>query len=224
MSEKVELQLKSRIAGKRHVKQLRKQGHIPVVIYGNKTENQFAYAEDMPFRKAVFPNPNILFTLNTEGGVLSALAKNIDYDSLNNKVIHADFYTVDANTEITVFVSLDFVGEPIGLKKNGEVNKVLEEIEVECLPSDIPESITVDISNLDLNDKIHVSELILPPKVTLLSDPEEVVVSINEHVDQPEADLTAAEPTVEGAEATPGAAAATAAATTGGDNAKKGEE
>lgn len=203
MSDKIQLNLQTREPGKRATKQVRAKGLIPVVIYGNKKENQYACVEDLNFRKAVFPNVNALFELKTAKGVVSALARNIDVDTLNNKIVHADFYAVDANTEIAVFVSLHFEGEPVGLKQGGAVNKVLEEIEVECLPSDIPESITVDISHLDIDDRILVSDLVLPPKVKLLTDAEETVLIVSEHVDQPEADPAAVEGAEAGEAATP---------------------
>lgn len=206
MSDKIQLHLQPRQPGKRAVKEVRQKGLIPVVIYGNQKENQYGSIEDMSFRKAVFPNVNALFQLKTEKGMVSALARNIDFDSLNNKIVHADFYAVDVNTEIAVFVSLHFEGEPVGLKQGGAINKVLEEIEVECLPADIPESIHVDISHLDIDERILVSDLVLPPKVKLLTDAEETVLIVSEHVEQADAEPVAA---AEGADA--GEAAAPAA-------------
>lgn len=214
MSDKIQLNLQPREPGKRAVKKVRAQGLIPVVIYGNNKENQYACVEDLNFRKAVFPNVNALFELKTPKGVVSALARNIDMDTLNNKVIHADFYAVDANTEIAVFISLHFEGEPVGLKHGGAVNKVLEEIEVECLPSDIPESIHVDISHLDIDDRILVSDLVLPPKVSLLTDAEETVLIVSEHVEQADAEPVSA---AEGTEAAAAAPAATETPAADGD-------
>lgn len=186
-SDKIQLNLHPRTPGKREAKEMRAKGLVPIVIYGNGKENQYACVQDLNFRKAVFPNVNALFELKTEKGMVSALARNIDFDSLNNKVLHADFYAVDVNTEIAVFVTIHFEGEPKGLKNGGAVNKVLEEIEVECLPADIPEGITVDISALDIDDRILVKDLVLPAKVSLITDAEETVVLVTEHVEQAEA-------------------------------------
>lgn len=216
MSEKVQLQLKKRAPGKKLARELRKKKCIPIVIYGNNKENEYAYAEDLNFRKSVFPNSNALFELKTESGMVSALARNIDYDTLNNTIIHADFYAIDVNTEIVVNVSVEFEGEPKGFKSGGVLNKILEEVEVECMPSDIPNSLVIDISELDIDEKLHVSDLKLPAKVKLITDPEEVLVAVYEKTEEPEAPVSA-----EGA--APEAAAPASEAAGEADSAEKSE-
>src|SRR5690606_36175863 len=96
-------------------------------------------------------------------------------------VTHVDFYAIEAGKEITIHVPLEYIGEAPALKQGGTLTKVLHEIEVTCVPANLPQHIDVDISVLDSTDKqIHVKDLTIPAGVTVENDPEEVIALIQE--------------------------------------------
>ena len=211
--------------GKNVNRRLRTRGLIPGVLYGAKKE---------PVPVAVSPKEitsilrsktgeNTLFDLEIGGSRRKVILKEFQVEPIKGSLLHADFYEVALDKTIEVSVHVEVTGTPVGVKvQGGLLDFVTRELEVECLPADIPEKITVDVSNLEMNQSIRVADITtVPPKVKVLSDPELVVV----HVVAPraeeevaaaaapaEGEVAAAEPEVikKGKPAEEGAAAAAA--------------
>lgn len=91
---------------------------------------------------------------------------------------HLSFFAVAAHGKITVRVPLHFVGQPAGIIQGGSLDTVLTELELHCLPGNIPEAIEVDVSHLGINDSLHVKELALPEGVEVMGEPERVVAIV----------------------------------------------
>ena len=107
-----------------------------------------------------------------------ALVKDMQYHPISGDVIHADFYEVDLTAKIQVHVPLHFVGKAIGVTRGGILQPNVREIEVECLPLDIPEFFNIDVSALDIGDSVHVEELQMPEGVTAVSELDLALVSV----------------------------------------------
>jgi large subunit ribosomal protein L25 len=122
-----------------------------------------------------------------------ALVKEMQYHPISGDVIHADLYEVDLSAKIAVRVPLRFIGKAAGVVRGGILQPIVREIEVECLPLDIPEFFHVDVSELDIGDSVHVEELTMPEGVTALFDSNFALVTV-------------VTPTVEEAPAAPAAA------------------
>ena len=131
------------------------------------------------------------------------MVKDYQLDPVQGELIHVDFIQIAMDRRLQLDVNIEIVGEPKGVKISGGImDFVTRSIEVECLPADIPESIKVDVSHLDINDYIRVNNIEVDPKVKVLSEPEVVVVTIippvkeEEPVAEEEAAAEAEEPEV----------------------------
>jgi len=177
--------------GKNENRRLRTKGLIPGVLYGAKKK---------PVPLAVSPKEittilrsktgeNTLFDLEIGGSRRKVILKEFQVNPIKGNLLHADFYEVALDKPIEVSVHIEVVGIPTGVKvEGGLLDHVTREVEVSCLPADIPEKITVDVSELALGAAIRVSDLKVPDKVTMLSDPDLVIV----HVVAPRAEEAAA--------------------------------
>ena len=222
--------------GKGASRRLRRDGKVPAILYGGHLD---ARALTLSHQKLSLLLENERFystILNLRVGdeTQAAILKDVQRHPFKNAILHIDFQRVEENEKIRISIPLHFKGESIcpGVKSQGGlVSRMRTEVEVSCLPRDLPEFIEVDISGLSLNESIHLSQLKLPPGVQLvdLAKEDAAVVAIHSpRAEEPEPTAVAAEgaaaPAAEGA-AAPAAtgAAAPAAAAPGGDAAKKAE-
>src|SRR6187401_2640021 len=149
--------------GKNEARRLRASGRIPAVVYGAEKGKAVEIAVDPKTLLRILHSEsgvNTLIGLKLEGGDTRVLVKEYQLDPIDHKLLHADFYQVAMDKTITVTVPIVVKGEPKGVKQQGGiVDFVHREIEVEVLPADIPENITVDISELMLHEGIRVRDL-----------------------------------------------------------------
>jgi large subunit ribosomal protein L25 len=156
---------------------------IPAVLYGKGTENVLVSVKDRDFQD-IFSQvgESAIFKLSLEGqDERNVIIKEVQRDILSGKPIHADFYQVRMDEEIEAMVEVEFVGEAPAVKELGGVLvKNVDEIEVECLPGDLPPKIMVDVSELKtFDDHIYVKDLKVSDRVELLVDPETVVAMVS---------------------------------------------
>ncbi len=169
--------------GKETAKKLRKQGLIPAIIYGADTDPIPIAIKFNEFERIMhrYKGEMLLFNLEIKNGETfnkQALLKEYQIHPVTDKVIHVDFLAIHEGTPISIDVPLEFVGRPVGIPKGGILEIHMHELTIECLPSQIPDKITVDISPLDLGDVLHVKDIQVPEGVKVLDDPEETVVTI----------------------------------------------
>jgi large subunit ribosomal protein L25 len=191
--------------GKNEARRLRASGRIPAVVYGVEKGKAVEIAVDPKALLRILHSEsgvNTLIGLGLDGGNTRVLVKEYQLDPIDHRLLHADFYQVAMDKAITVTVPIVIKGEPKGVKQQGGiVDFVNREIEVECLPGDIPEHIDVDISELMLHQGVRVRDLKSEgAKWTPVSDDDMMIV----HVVMLKAE---AEPTPEAAAATPAAPA-----------------
>jgi large subunit ribosomal protein L25 len=192
--------------GKNVNRRLRVAGLIPGVLYGSAKK---------PVPVSVSPKEigtilksktgeNTLFDLELDGSRRTVILKEFQLEPIKGSLLHADFYEVALDKVLQVNVHVELVGVPVGVKvQGGIVDWVTRELEIESLPRDIPEKITVDISNLEIGKHVRVADIQVPDKVKILTEPEIVIA----HVVAPRAEEVAvaaeAAPTAEGAAAEP---------------------
>ena len=191
--------------GKNEARRLRANGRIPAVVYGAEKGKAVEIAVDPKVLSRILHSEsgvNTLIGLQLDGGDTRVLVKEYQLDPIDHKLLHADFYQVAMDRAITVTVPIVLKGEAKGVKQQGGiVDFVNRDVEIEVLPGDIPENITVDISELMMHEGIRVRDLKTEGvKWTAISDPDTMIV----HVVAPKAE----EP-----EAAPEAAAAAAPGT-----------
>jgi large subunit ribosomal protein L25 len=179
--------------GKNEARRLRAGGRIPAVVYGAEKGKAVEIAVDPKMLLRILHSEsgvNTLIGLQLEGADTRVLVKEYQLDPIHHKLLHADFYAVAMDKAITVTIPIVIKGEPKGVKQQGGiVDFVNREIEVECLPGDIPENITVDVTELMLNQGIRVSDLhVEGSKWKPLSEADMMIV----HVVAPRAEEAAA--------------------------------
>jgi large subunit ribosomal protein L25 len=116
----------------------------------------------------------------------------VQRDPVTGRLIHVDFAPVNMQERIEVTVPLHIVGESPGAEEGGVLQQVAYEVQIESLPGDIPQELTIDVSNLGMGENLHLADLTLPEGVTMISDPEEVAVTVTTPTEITEEDLEAA--------------------------------
>jgi large subunit ribosomal protein L25 len=191
--------------GKNANRKLRSRGLIPGVLYTSGKQALAVQVSPGQIGQVLksAAGENTLFDLDIGGKRRKVILKEFQREPLRGKLLHADFYEVALDKRLEVKVHIELEGTPVGVKlQGGIVDFVTRELEVECLPADIPEKIVVDISHLELGKHLRVSDLKLSDKVKVLVEPDVVVA----HVVLPRAEVAAEAATVEGAPAEAGAA------------------
>jgi len=181
--EHVKLQSSQRTVLGKQVKQLRREGLIPAVLFGAKqaaTPIQVEERELAAVLRETGSTALINLFIDQEIQPHVVLARDIQRDILTSRLRHVDFYQVQLDRKVRTSPSLEIVGVAPAIQFGEAILvQVLNRIEVECLPGDLIDSITVDVSSLEtINDSITVADLPVPPGITLLADPTEVVVHI----------------------------------------------
>ena len=181
--ETLEIQANARSAGgKNHARRLRRSGKIPAVLYGPKTQAVALELDkkDFSIRVALLEGSHLVRLKSSVPALAEkvALVKEMQFHPISGDVTHADLYEVDLAAKIQVQVPLRFVGKAAGVTRGGILQPIVREVEVECLPMDIPGFFNVDVSALDIGDSIHVEEIQMPADVTLVFESNFAVVTV----------------------------------------------
>ena len=178
--EKVVLKASRREVIGKQVKAIRRAGQLPAIMYGRHIEKPVAIVLDTrdTTRALAKVSSSSLVMIDLDGQEIPALIREKQRDFIKNRLLHIDFLVVSLTEKLTASVSIELTGLSLAVKDfNAILVTGLDEIEVECLPGDLPEKIVVDISSLaKVGDAIHVRDLVLSDKVKVLSSPEEMIV------------------------------------------------
>ncbi len=180
----LEAQLRQEL-GRSKVKDLREGGFIPAVVYGEGKNSQAVKVSHGELIRLVHQHrlENVVISLKVKDDkkskAKSCLIKEIQYDPVSDEIIHIDFNEISLTKVIKVSVPVVAKGEPIGVKlEGGSLEHILWELEVECLPTDIPKQFEVDVSQLKIGDAIHIKDISFPAQVKVLNKPEDMVLSV----------------------------------------------
>jgi large subunit ribosomal protein L25 len=172
----------------KQLKELRARGVLPGIVYGPKEA-----ATPLALSRAVFEKlfakagESTVITLKGLGSDKEVLVYEVEHDPVSGHAIHVDFYAIEAGKTIRVHVPIEFVGEAPVLKGEATLTKVLHEIEVECMPRNLPQHLTVDVTSLAaIGDAIHVRDLAPIAGVEILAEADDVVVVANAVVEEVE--------------------------------------
>lgn len=185
MAKILDLQAKTRTAeGTSAVKRLRKTGIVPAVIYGKKHANAKLEVDNKIFSRILkdSASDNILVNLNIEGEKHTSLAlvQNVQHDYLRGGILHVDFHAVAADEDIHANAAINLIGVEVAEKKGGKLEFILHSLEVHCLPKDLPDLLTIDVSALNIGDAFHVRDIALPSGVSTHMDGDIVVAILKE--------------------------------------------
>lgn len=182
---KLDVQLRKK-TGSNEVRKTRRQNFIPAVVYGAGQEPAAIQADRKIYERIArqHQGENVIFHLNLLDGTKKlsdypAIVRDVQIHPVGDQILHIDFHRIDLTKEINVKVTIVTRGEAIGVKRDsGTLEHHLWELEVICLPTNIPHHIEVDISNLGIHDAIHVKDLQLPAGVRAAQEADSVVVSV----------------------------------------------
>ena len=168
--------------GKNDARRVRRAGMVPITVYGGGAETVSAVAQlsDLAAILRSEAGRNTIFTIEVEGvGESEVMFHDRQIDPVRGRLIHADLARLVKGQKIEVTVPLHLVGEPFGVKeKQGVLEQVVREIEIRCEPREIPDSLDVDVSNLDVHDTLHVSDIKVSEAVEILTDPDLVIATV----------------------------------------------
>ena len=193
--------------GSAEARRIRRAGRIPGVIYGRSGQAVSIDLDALEFTNRIKGiSESTIVKVELEGKPYDAFVKDTQRNIIDGAILHVDFYEVESGIALRARVSINLKGNAIGVREGGVLEFPLHEIEVECLPKDLPERIEVDISALGTNQSIHVKDIVLSDAIRVISAPDQVVALVKyareEAVAAPaaeEAAATAAAPAAEGA-------------------------
>ena len=197
MADNVDLQAQERHErGKNAARRLRASGMTPAVLYGEGNEAGGSTALAIPTRIVDYTlhhfGDNALYNIAIDGDTSTARVVDAQRDPVSGLLVHVDFAPVNMTELIEVTVPLHVTGDAPGVEEGGVLQQVAYEIQVESLPGDIPQEITLDVSSLGMNENLTLGDLTLPEGVTLLSEPEEVAVTVTAPTEISEEEMEAA--------------------------------
>lgn len=168
--------------GKGAARRLRQSGKVPAVFYGPKSGATPIAIDRKDFAAHVANlEGSHLIRFHSNAAELQqrvALVREVQHHPVDERLLHVDFYEVDLTQRLKVTVPLHFVGRAKGVAEGGILQPIVREMEVECLPTDIPQYIEVDVTALDIHDAVHFADVQMPANVTAVFDANEAVVSV----------------------------------------------
>jgi len=165
-------------------RRLRQAGQIPAVLYGPKTESVLLTVNksdlDLALKKGRSGQIilNLVVQDNGETYTRPAMIKELQLHPLSRNYLHIDFYEIDLDRKITLGIPIVTVGSSVGVERGGVLQIIRRELEVECLPFEVPESIEIDITDLDMGDSIHVRDISMDGDVELLGESNLTVITV----------------------------------------------
>jgi len=161
------------VAGTSSAKASRRNGNIPAIIYGGGAEPELVELNHNDVEKSLMNEAvySHILELNVGGKVQNAILKAMQRHPAKSQILHMDFMRVSMNEKIKVHVPLHFINEAdsVGVKAGGVVMHSMVEVEVACLPANLPEFIEVDLANIDIGDSVHLKELVVPEGVDIIA-------------------------------------------------------
>lgn len=210
MKNRIELNVEARQIGKGNSRELRNNRQVPAVIYGAITPvNVCVLEKDMvkyntrAYENALF---NVKSSVKDANGIV-VLIKQVDVHPVSRRPVHVDFYALDLKKPVRVWVEVRLEGKPIGLAEGGMLNVVNRQVEVEVLPTEIPEFLTADVTHLGLGDALHVSDLKVSGSTKIISGAELTLAVVSEQDEEVAATPAAAPAAAAKAPAAPAAKA-----------------
>ena len=185
MAEKKDYRVQAKVRdgrGKNYARRARRECMVPITVYGGGAETVAAVApaRDLAAILRSEAGRNTIFTIDVEGvGESEVMFHDRQIDPVKGRLIHADLTRLVKGQKIEVTVPLHLTGEPLGVRENGgNLEQILREIEIRCEPREIPDTLEVDVTNLDVHDTLHVSDIQVSDKVEILTDPELVIATV----------------------------------------------
>jgi large subunit ribosomal protein L25 len=191
--ETQQLQVKiKKDTGSLNARKNRESGLIPAIMYGHKQESMMFLLNEKEF-STVLNTEAKMVNLKWDDSEEITLIKDVQFDTFGRKILHVDFVRIALTEKVTTHVPVVLYGTSQGVKEGGILDHALKEVEIECLPTEIPKNIRINISELAIGNTIHISDLELPVNAKVLGNPDAIVVSVHfttEEKETPEEEIS----------------------------------
>jgi large subunit ribosomal protein L25 len=185
MAEKKDFKVQAKLRegrGKNDARRARRDGMVPITVYGGGAETVAAVAplSELAAILRTDTGRNTIFTIDVEGvGASEVMFHDRQIDPVKGRLIHADLARLVKGQKIEVTVPLHLTGEPLGVReKQGVLEQIVREIEIRCEPREIPDALEIDVTNLDVHDTLHVSDIPVNEAIEILTDAELVIATV----------------------------------------------
>ncbi|SRR5579883_1548230 len=158
--------------------QLRNQGRVPGIIYGQGEPSIAFHVKELDLRSLIYTHETHTVKLTLDGETLRCILREVQFHPVTDRVSHIDLIKILAGQKIKIDVPINLVGSPAGVKDGGVMDFVLHKLSIECLPDAIPEHIDVNVADLKIGHSIHVSDLPENPAYTITADSHAVIVTV----------------------------------------------
>jgi len=170
---------KRAVTGKNNNRRLRVNGMIPAIMYSHgEAETLSVNAKEFGSVFKGHISESVILTLSVDGKDHETIVKDYQRNPISGDLIHLDFYKVTAGEKIHTIIPIEFTGSAVGVKKGGVFEPVEREVEVEVLPRELPEKIVVDVTNLEIGESVHISDLKVPESMTFKQDADHVLAHV----------------------------------------------
>ncbi|MCS1352378.1 50S ribosomal protein L25/general stress protein Ctc [Mechercharimyces sp. CAU 1602] len=161
------------------ITRLRRSGRVPGILYGVGTDNQLLHVDEGEMKRLLH-NEGLSSVVSLQLGQqpFNVMIRELQRDHVKGHFVHVDFEAISMNEVLEVDVPLELTGTPIGEKENGVLEQPLRTISIRCLPSDIPDSLSVDVQALDVGDSLAVKDIAIQSGIEVLTDENEVVATV----------------------------------------------
>ncbi|MAW75464.1 MAG: 50S ribosomal protein L25 [Candidatus Marinimicrobia bacterium] len=163
---------------KNEIKQMRKEGKVPGIYYSHDSKNSIPFYIERQVLRQAYKSGARIFNINVGNKKRTVIFKSVDYHPVTDQVLHIDLYGVKMDQAVTISVELKLTGSAQGVVEGGILVQGLNELEIDCLPMDIPEFLEVDISKLNLGDSLRVADLQLDEKFAIKSSEDQIIASV----------------------------------------------
>jgi large subunit ribosomal protein L25 len=165
--------------GKEAASKMRHSGYIPAILYGHKgTKNLSVKASDFEALFEEIGEHSIITLKIADKQKAEVIVKDFQLDPVKRSIIHIDFFEIEMGKALRTAIPVKVEGVSSGVKKGGILETFIRDIEIECLPKDIPDHISVDVTNMEIGDSIHVKDLQIAENLRVISNPEQVVLIV----------------------------------------------
>ena len=176
---KIEVQKRELSSKKSFVKDLRHNGDIPGIYYSHDSKESIPFMVTQKVLREALKSDSQVYKINVGSKTRDVIIKSIQYHPITEKMIHIDLYGVDMDTKVVVKVPIVIIGQSVGVKDEGGVlNQSMTEVEIECLPQDIPQNIEADISDLAIGDTLRLDNINLADNLALVGDLDMLIASV----------------------------------------------
>ncbi len=173
----ITLEAQSREAGRKTARATRRAGNVPCILYGHRVETVAFQVSEKSLHPLIYTQETHLITVTIDSNSWKCVVKDIAFHPITDRPMHADFQVLKEGEKVTLSVPVRYLGTAIGHTQGGRLSFMLHELEVSCLPKDIPSYIDVDITEVGIGDAIHVGELEIE-KVDIHAPDDQVLMTV----------------------------------------------